>query len=568
MCVSRWPSLCAPCLTKADCQPLISTGTAACFDWGSAGRFCSQPCGPSFACPAGYACEGEPARCMPTSGVCTCTPWAAARNSTTQCAVPNEAGACKAALTCTVAGILPTCAATPASIETCNGIDDDCDGKVDDNADNGCDDGDPCTGDACAGGKCVAFDAIVCGDGSCASACAETADSCPVDCHTCGDGKCSAGESPKACKADCCGSCGDGLCKGYECGEDKGATACALDCGVACGNGICDKGEAFGDCPMDCGFCGDGTCSLCSTLGENPKTCAADCGDLKLIGCTLAWGLFCQDDSPCSDDQCQAGKGCVHLPVDAACTDGNACTIGDACKGGLCAAGPSVPCADGNVCTTDSCDPGSGCVFPAGDGVQCDDASACSVGDICQAGACAPGKALACDDQNPCTTDACDGKTGCTHAATTLGCDDNNQCTVGDKCVGTKCIPGGALNCNDNKPCTDDGCQPTAGCTNAHNAAPCSDGNACTVGEARSGGNCGGKNCDDGKVCTSDSCVAATGCKNVNNTVGCNDGNACTLFDSCEIKQSSFGWTATAFPVCVRRMTFNTSWTVDAKCPW
>ncbi len=44
---------------------------------------------------------------------------------------------------------LSLCYCTPLGVETCNGLDDDCDGVVDNGA--SCDDGNPCTADVCAG---------------------------------------------------------------------------------------------------------------------------------------------------------------------------------------------------------------------------------------------------------------------------------------------------------------------------------------------------------------------------------------------------------------------------------
>ncbi len=55
------------------------------------------------------------------------------------------------------------------ALERCNGVDDDCDGTVDEGADADCDDANPCTVDACSGGACVhsaAPDGTQCDDGN------------------------------------------------------------------------------------------------------------------------------------------------------------------------------------------------------------------------------------------------------------------------------------------------------------------------------------------------------------------------------------------------------------------
>ena len=69
-------------------------------------------------------------------------------------------------------------------------------------------------------------------------------------------------------------------------------------------------------------------------------------------------------------------------------------------------------------------------------------------------------------------------------------------------------------------------------------AAPCDDGDPCTVGEACDAeARCVGTEpeglCDDGNPCTDDACVAMEGCAHTNNTKDCDDGNPCTLADQC-----------------------------------
>ncbi|MBM4398308.1 MAG: right-handed parallel beta-helix repeat-containing protein, partial [Deltaproteobacteria bacterium] len=161
-----------------------------------------------------------------------------------------------------------------------------------------------------------------CGDGTCDPACGETLANCPFDCKVCGDEVCSPGEGPVVCPVDCCGGCGDGKCRGYQCGEDPaacpkdcgtpcgdgtcqqgenplscpsdcghdvcgngvcepsdgGPAACPQDCGTTCGNCECEKGEDWLTCPVDCGWCGDGVCSPCPALKEGLSTCPKDCG--------------------------------------------------------------------------------------------------------------------------------------------------------------------------------------------------------------------------------------------------------------------------------------------------
>jgi hypothetical protein len=172
------------------------------------------------------------------------------------------------------------------------------------------------------GGGKDAFVACTCGNGVCEAECGETLAGCPCDCRVAGDGACSPCEGPRVALTDCCGTCGDGLCMGFDCGEsvavcpadcgakcgngtcekgenptgcpadckwqvcgngvcepsDGGASACPGDCGPDCGDCTCGGGEGWLDCPIDCGFCGDHVCSTCPLLLETADRCAKDCG--------------------------------------------------------------------------------------------------------------------------------------------------------------------------------------------------------------------------------------------------------------------------------------------------
>ncbi|MEO6025294.1 MAG: hypothetical protein ABIR79_00315 [Candidatus Binatia bacterium] len=117
-------------------------------------------------------------------------------------------------------------------------------------------------------------------------------------------------------------------------------------------------------------------------------------------------------------------------------------------------------------------------------------------------------------------------------AAAQLTCLSDSQCADGDLCNGIEHCEAGscvastaALICDDGDPCTNDTCNPTAGCAHADVACPatcgpgddglrCSDGTACTVGDTCSGGACNGAPlaCDDADACTVDVCDTQLGC--------------------------------------------------------
>ncbi|MFH1807115.1 MAG: MYXO-CTERM sorting domain-containing protein [Pseudomonadota bacterium] len=205
--------------------------------------------------------------------------------------------------------------------------------------------------------------------------------------------------------------------------------------------------------------------------------------------------------------------GCVNVPEDGPCDDGNPCTTGDSCQAGVCVAGAPNTCDDANVCTNDSCDPGLGCQHSFNT-LPCDDGTACTVDDQCNgAGACV-GQALTCDDSNLCTDDSCDPAQGCQYVPNAASCDDGNDCTSGDQCAAGSCVGaalvGAGQGCDDANACTDnDQC----------------DGAGACVGQTLS--------CDDSNVCTTDSCAPATGCDHVPAAGSCDDGNPCTADDTC-----------------------------------
>jgi endoglucanase len=100
-----------------------------------------------------------------------------------------------------------------------------------------------------------------------------------------------------------------------------------------------------------------------------------------------------------------------------------------------------------------------------------------------------------CNDDNPCTNDACVSGT-CTYTNNTASCNDNNLCTVNDVCSGGTCS-GTPANCNDNNPCTADSCSPGTGCINSPvtNGSSCNDNNPNTCNDVCTSGVCGGSAC-------------------------------------------------------------------------
>lgn len=358
VCVSRFAHLCLPCVDSGDCQ---SPGGAqdACLSYQNAsgdesGRYCGASCGDLSPCPDGYTCQdgqtwdSVPIRqCIAKEGVCACSELATALALSTVCTHTNTAGTCPGHRACVSGQLTPCDAPLPATEDCANMIDDDCDGATD-WADVACE-------------KCV------CGDGLCdTQVCGEAWDdqlkSCAADCAVCGDGGCDPGESPVTCVDDCCGTCGDQLCKGGECGESP--ATCPQDCAAwHCGDGTCDPGEDAVDCPLDCAplNCGNHTCEPTEDALSCPGDCDEACGDCECAG-GESYGSCPVDCGACGDGYCIDNCSYLHAETPLSCPadccqpdcEGKQCG-GDGC-GGSCGVCPSEdPCA--SLCVGFTCSP-------------------------------------------------------------------------------------------------------------------------------------------------------------------------------------------------------------------
>jgi len=311
--------------------------------------------------------------------------------------------------------------------------------------------------------------------------------------------------------------------------------------GDTCANGACGAGATALTCD-DGNACTDDTCDPEKGCTFTPNNAACDDGNACTVGDACASGsclggdaATCDDGNVCTDDSCNPAVGCGHTPNTVGCSDGNACTTDDVCAEGLCLSGEAPNCEDGNPCTDATCDADFGCIYTPNN-AACNDGDACTTVDLCEDGACVGLDPPNCDDENACTDDSCDPVVGCQHANNVAPCDDGNACTEPDTCAGGGCVGGAAPNCDDGSICTDDGCDPELGCTHTNNAVPCDDGDACSISDGCSNGLCiggGAKNCDDGNPCTDDGCDPNSGCITSNNANPCDDGSPCTLSDSC-----------------------------------
>ena len=592
ICVSDFSNLCKPCAANSDCKSYGGSDDA-CIGYGDEGSFCGGACSLDADCPWGFACkevssvDGAPlTQCFAEAGVCPCTDQSAEKGLATTCAVENEWGVCEGMRFCTAQGLSACDAGTP-EMEICNGLDDDCDGEVDEPVVvegkyvDQCDDENDCTVDSCQGeegcvqeslseGECVDGDACTvgdhCEDGQCVGLPIVCDDGNPCTDDLCdGKGGCKVEFNMEACDdGDPCtvgDVCGEGECVGYEvdceCQED--ADCAGLEDGDLC-NGVlfCDQAKLPYHCAVApdtmvvCAEPQDGA-TIClntaceSATGEcvelaNNEGYACDDGDPCTVGdkciageCGGGVPVSCDDQNPCTTQYCDDGVGCVYQDNFSTCSDGDVCTVNDLCSGGECIGGASLKCDDGNECTADSCDSAVGCVHVAAAG-ECDDGNACTEGDHCQGGKCVFTSGTDCNDGNPCTQDTCAPWGGCTYQVIAGACDDGDPCTVNDTCVNGACVAGLTMDCNDGNVCTADSCLDLGVCLHDPVEGECTDGDECTTGDHCAAGECFATDtlvCDDGNPCTADTCYSKTGCVSVQWDGPCSDGDPCTINDMC-----------------------------------
>ena len=294
-------------------------------------------------------------------------------------------------------------------------------------------------------------------------------------------------------------------------------------------------------CDLKTGLCqaqnlpDDATCTA-----EAQDSCKSD-PRCKAGKCQYSM-VSCDDGNGCTADSCESVGGCSSAPISPAggvvpCLDGSACTILANCVVGVCTKLKSLDCDDKQPCTTDACDPKTGCTHePTKDGQSCSDGKYCTENDSCKKGACTGAATVCPDDGKPCTLANCaEIIMGCsTVPKEGLLCDDGLPCTAKDVCNAAGDCAGVPLVCDDKNPCTDDTCDPAKGCLHKDNALPCA-GDACLTGGQCSGGKCAGEllTCNDGNLCTQDSCDKTLGCQAKPWPAPCWDGNACTLEDTC-----------------------------------
>lgn len=369
----------------------------------------------------------------------------------------------------------------------------------------GCTDDNACTSnEACLAGDCVG-ETVVCVSppNSCAVAFCNAALGCTTknadDGILCQNMPCLVGST-----------CASGVCTG-------GTPTPCPEPANPCHEAICSAEEG---------------CTTTALEDETPcdddNLCTVDttCQDGQCTGTSI----LCADDGPCLIGTCVNGVGCITIAAEDGtfCTDDDLCTLNDACISGVCITTSPDPCAGGTECQPETCDPQTGqcSLNTLAAGTACDDGNPCTDSSICTDGACLAESLVPCPQpESDCLLSACLPETGQCEvfpAVNGLACDDGSLCTEADHCIEGVCMGGASVACSNPVGCLLSTCDPTTGTcevAQAPDGSPCDAEQPCSVGGTCLQNVCEGAapnlacclsdaDCDDGTPCSQDTCTA------------------------------------------------------------
>ncbi len=316
-CLPDRDRLCEPCSAEAACPAegahciKVGEGTAC-------GRACGDGCPEGYACGAATTIDGQSVeQCLPVSGGCQCQP--GSEGEQVGCNVENDIGRCSGVRVCQADGTLGACNARTPKAETCNGVDDDCNGFIDDEVPTS-----PCevVNDA---GRCIGERLCLPGAGEVCTAATpknETCDYLDEDC----DGQTDEDFRDLTGRIgvfEHCGACGES-CEGRFAHATE--TRCLVPADVSasprcvverCAEGYVRVSETSCARPIDllcapcltdsvCGGPAD-RCLALDSVGDR-RFCGRDCGPDSIYGPECPAGYTCRVDGDSSQCVPEAGS--------------------------------------------------------------------------------------------------------------------------------------------------------------------------------------------------------------------------------------------------------------------
>lgn len=463
-----------------------------------------------------------------------------------------------------------------------------------------CDDGIPCTNNYCnpATGACTftpddsfcsdskyctgvehcvpggnGADARGCVAGTpppCADSSSCTVDTCDLESDTCKHtANLALCDDNNPCTNDTCGATG--------CGHSFVANEPPTSCTLSGLSGYCVDGSCIVVCTADTD-CDDN--DVCTGV----ETCSPGALEADPRGCVHGEQLFCDDNNPCTADDCSPTSGCTNIAVpDSPPSD---CIVPGTETSGVCVKGvcsvlcvADDDCNDGDPCNgVETCSPSSsdadsrGCV--KGQQLSCEDGVGCTV-DTCQpyVGCTHTATDSLCNDNLSCTADTCNPTSGCVFTPVNSRCDNGLYCDGPETCAptapghntSTGCLAGSVPDCNDGMDCTIDSCSNEQGkCLHVATNSICDNGIYCDGSEtcAPDNPNRNAKGCIAGPPvtcandvpCAAHVCTeAAHGCVYQPNDLFCYDGPYCSGGGTCQpgnTNANALGCVMTPAPDC------------------
>jgi hypothetical protein len=303
--------LCQPCRVDLDCKG--ASGNPVCIPDGNDGSWCGLECAQDAQCPDGFDCRTvrpEVRQCVPRDGgTCPCLQRYVDAGFLTTCWRENEHGRCEQDRRCDQ----PCTVATPAA-EACNGLDDDCDGAIDDG-----------------------LGSTTCGEGECRVTTANCIDGVPTACVP----RDPVAEVCDNRDNDCNGAiddeipdlvCGLGICRNTvtACIDGRPQSCNPRPAGIETCNGLDDDCNGLDDDGLGTTTCGLGACATTveNCVAGQPQACEPGAPTDEICN-----GVDDDCNGPVDDGlgSTTCGKGACQVTVDN-CVDGlpQACVPKDA----------------------------------------------------------------------------------------------------------------------------------------------------------------------------------------------------------------------------------------------